>query len=75
MPNYIGDLGIPKEQHARKFERLWPLSDIFQALRRAGLTIEYLGEHPESYWDSFPHLKPEYTGRIPMTFSLLARKP
>lgn len=74
-PNYIGDLGIPIKQHARKFERLWPIAEVFQALRRAGLTTEYFGEHPEAYWNSFPHLKPELIGRIPMTFSLLARKP
>lgn len=74
-PNYIGDLGIPVKQHARKFERLWPIAEVFQALRRTGLTIEYLGEHPDAYWNCFPHLKLELIGRIPMTFSLLARKP
>ena len=73
-PNYIGDIGIPVKQQARKFERLWPIAQVFQALQRAGLTIEYLGEHPDTYWNCFPHLKPELIGRIPMTFSLLARK-
>jgi SAM-dependent methyltransferase len=72
---YIGDtLGIPPEQMARKYEAGWPLMDIFNALRQAGLTIEYLGEHPEEYWDVFPNLRPELRGRVPLTFSLLARK-
>ena len=73
--NYIGDLGIPVEEMAAKYERLWPLGTIFQALHGAGLTIEKLGEHPEPYWDSFPNLKPEFKGLIPLTFSILARKP
>jgi hypothetical protein len=34
-----------------------------------------MGEHPEPYWEEFPHLKAELRGRIPNTFSLLARKP
>lgn len=72
---YIGDLAVPVEQQAVKHERLWPLSAVFGALRRAGLTVEHFGEHREEYWDGFPLLKPELKARIPMTFSLLARRP
>ena len=71
---YIGDIGIPVEQQSRTYECLWPVSSIFQALTRAGLNVIHFGEHPEPYWDKFPHLKPELRGRIPETFSLLARK-
>jgi SAM-dependent methyltransferase len=72
---YIGDsLGIPVEKQAVKYERGWNLMDIVNALIRAGLTIEYLGEHPEPYWDVFPNLKPELHGILPLTFSLIARK-
>ena len=72
---YIGDsLGIPLEQQAVKYERSWTLMEIVNALLRAGLTIEYLGEHPDPYWDVFPNLKPELVGIIPLTFSILARK-
>jgi SAM-dependent methyltransferase len=74
-PSYIGDLGRPVAEHARKHERLWSLAAVFQALRGAGLTIEHLGEHPDPYWNGFPHLRPELARRIPMTFSLLARRP
>lgn len=72
---YIGDLGKPVEQHAVKHERLWPLSAIFTALRRAGLVVELFGEYAEDFWDSFPRLRPEYRGRIPMTFAMVARRP
>ncbi len=72
---YIGDtLNIPVEQQTPKFERGWNLMEIYNALFRAGLSVEYLGEHPEPYWDIFPNLKPELRGIIPLTFSMLARK-
>jgi SAM-dependent methyltransferase len=72
---YIGDLDVPVEQQAVKHERLWPLSAIFGALRGAGLTIVYLGEHREAYWDGFPKLRPALKATLPMTFSMLARRP
>jgi hypothetical protein len=43
---YIGDLDKPADQHARKYERLWPVSAVFQALRRVGLNVEHFGELP-----------------------------
>ncbi len=72
---YIGELDVPVKQQAVKYERLWPLSATFAALRRAGLTVEHFGEHREAYWDGFPLLRPELKVRIPMTFSMLARRP
>jgi SAM-dependent methyltransferase len=71
---YIGDIGIPVEQQARKYECLWPVSSIFQALTRAGLAVVHFGEHPEAFWNEFANLKPELSGRIPNTFSMLAKK-
>ena len=72
---YIGDsLGIPVEKQSVKYERGWNLMEIFNALVSAGLTVEYLGEHPEPYWDIFPNLRPDLRGIIPLTFSILARK-
>jgi SAM-dependent methyltransferase len=72
--SYIGDLGRPLEQHATKHERLWPVADVFQALSAAGLTVEYLGEHPDEYWRSFPNLPESERRKLPMTFSMIARK-
>lgn len=72
---YIGDLGKPAEQHAIKHERLWTLANIFQALVKAGLVVEHLGEHIDEYWISFPNLAETEKVKIPMTFSIIARKP
>ncbi len=74
-PEYIGDLGKSSEEHAVKHERLWTIADIFQALIEAGLVVEHLGEHPDEYWSAFPKLSGEDRRRLPMTFSLIARKP
>lgn len=72
---YIGDAAGPIETLARKYETLWPLATVVQSLLAAGLVLVRLGEHPEAYWDVFPHLRPDLRGRIPLTFSLLMRKP
>ena len=71
---YIGELDVPAEQLAFKYERLWPLSAVFGALRGAGLVVEHFGEHREEFWDEFPLLRPELKARIPMTFSMIARR-
>jgi SAM-dependent methyltransferase len=71
---YIGDLGKPAVQHATKHERLWTIADVFQALVKAGLAVEYLGEHPEEYWSAFPKLNDREKSKIPMTYSIIARK-
>ena len=72
---YIGDLDVPVAEQARKYERLWPLSAIFRSLRRAGLVVECFGEHRDEYWDGFPKLRPALKAAIPMTFSMIARRP
>jgi len=72
---YIGDLGKPVQEHATKHEQLWTVAQVFQALVRAGLSVEYLGEHPDEYWTAFPNLSDADKAKIPMTFSLIARKP
>ena len=74
--SYIGDsLGIAPEAQSPKYEHSWTLAEVFTALSGAGLRVEMVGEHPEPYWDVFPNLLPELRGRIPLTFSMLARKP
>ena len=37
---YIGDLGKPAERHTTKYERLWTIANVFQALVKAGLVVE-----------------------------------
>jgi SAM-dependent methyltransferase len=72
---YIGNLGRPAAEHARKYEQLWPIGAIFAALRRAGLTVDHLGEHPDSYWTAFPNLPPEVVKTFPQTFSISGTRP
>lgn len=73
---YIGEtIGIPVEEQSTHHERLWNLGEIVTALCKAGLVTTYLGEHPEDFWDSLPNIPAEQKARIPLTFSLLARKP
>ncbi len=62
-------------QSSPVYERLWPLATVFQALRRAGLVVEHLGEYPDSYWNCFPSLRPEVRGQVPLTFAMVARRP
>jgi hypothetical protein len=74
--SYIGDtLGVPVENQAPKYERVWPTSAVFNALTGAGLAVERFGEHPDEYWETFPKIAPERRRKIPQTYSLLARKP
>src|SRR5215210_5072698 len=63
--NYIGDLGKPAEALHEKHERCWPPATVFEALTRAGLVVEQLGEHAEQYWDEMPNLNPGLRGRLP----------
>ncbi len=72
---YIGDLGKAADEHAAKHARLWPLAAVFAAVRGAGLVVEHLGEHAERYWDNFARLPDDLRRRLPLTFSILARRP
>lgn len=72
---YIGDLGLGPGELAQKWERAWPPSAVFTALRGAGLVVEHFGEHEEGYWSEFPNLDDEVRRTLPLTYSLVARKP
>ena len=72
---YIGDMGKPVEEMAVMHERGWTLSDVFNAVHDAGLTIEYLGEHKEGYWSEREYMPEGIRDAVPYTFSLLAGKP
>ena len=71
---YLGDLGKDDSQHTVKHARLWPIGDVFQALTGAGFVVEYLGEHNDEYWASFPKLSAVDKATLPLTFSILARR-
>ena len=72
---YIGDLGKPVEEHATKYERVWRLDQIVNAVLGSGLNLLKLEEHPNSFWDTYPNMDPDTVRRIPQTMSLLAERP
>lgn len=72
---YIGDLGRKVEEHAPKYERMWRLGQVVNAVLGAGLRLLRLDEHPETFWDVFPNMSPDLVRRLPQTYSLLASKP
>jgi SAM-dependent methyltransferase len=55
-------------------ERQNTLSTIVMTCRRAGLEIEHLEEHPEPFWRPEGVTAAAWDGRVPNTFSLLARR-
>ena len=72
---YIGDLGKPVEEHATKYERIWRVDQIVNALLGAGLHLLKIEEHPDLFWDTFPKMDPDLIRRLPQTISLLAVSP
>ncbi len=73
-PKYVGDVGIPVEMLAEKYERAWPISDVMNALLDNGLLLTRFQEHPDPYWEEFPHLSEEERRRFPNTYSLFMQK-
>ena len=73
-PTYIGELAKPKEELSRKYESQKTFAQVLNPLLGAGLRLEKLEEHAETYWDQFPKLPPQTVARLPNTFSLLMRK-
>lgn len=60
---------------ATKYERMWRLGQIVNAVIGAGLKLERIDEHPDLFWDRFPNMAPDLVRRMPQTFSLLASRP
>lgn len=73
--SYIPELSGDARDQSWKFEQQWPVSAVVMAVRRAGLVIEILGEHPGGYWDIFPGVPAEALQKFPMILTLMARKP
>lgn len=88
LPPTVGNYADPTAL-VTKTEYSWPhsISDVVMALVRAGLQLEELREHDHAVWRAFPFLFEEGEGhhrrwrmppdrpRIPLMFSLRARKP
>ena len=74
-PEYIDRLSIPDGQQHWKFARAWTLGEILTALLRAGLRLEQVAEHPVDWWAGHRDVRPDERGRVPLSFSVVARRP
>jgi SAM-dependent methyltransferase len=74
-PEYIDRLSIDEPDQAWKFARSWTLGEIVTALLGAGLRLERVAEHPTDWWGGHADVRPEERGRVPLSFSILARGP
>ena len=73
-PAYIDRLSIPDAEQSWKFARAWTIGEVVTAIVRAGLRLEQLAEHPVDWWAGHGDVRPEERGRIPLSFSVVARR-
>ena len=73
-PEYIDRLSIPEPEQAWKFARSWTLGEVLTALAGAGLRFERIAEHPTDWWGGHDDVRPEERGRIPLSYSVVARR-
>jgi SAM-dependent methyltransferase len=52
----------------------WTLGQVVTTVIEAGLEIRHLGEYPEPFWRAGGVAAAAWSGRLPNTFSLLARR-
>jgi SAM-dependent methyltransferase len=74
-PEYIDHLSIPDAEQSWKFARAWTIGEVVTALVGAGLRLEQLAEHPIDWWGGHADVLPEERGRVPLSFSIVARRP
>ncbi len=72
---YIDRLSIADGDQSWKFARAWTLGEVITALLGAGLRLERVTEHPIDWWGGHADVRDEDRGRIPLSFSVLARGP
>ena len=73
-PAYIDRLSIPDAEQSWKFARAWNIGEVVTAIVGAGLRLEQLAEHPVDWWSGHGDVRPEELGRIPLSFSIVARR-
>ncbi len=74
-PEYIDRLAIIEGDQSWKFARSWTLGEVITALLGAGLRLERVTEHPVDWWGGHADVRAEERGRIPLSFSVVARGP
>jgi len=73
-PEYIDKLSIPDTEQSWKFARAWTLGEVITALLGSELRLERVMEHPIDWWGGHADVLPEERGRVPLSFSVLARR-
>lgn len=73
-PEYIDRLSVPDADQHWKFARAWTLGEVVTAIARAGLVIDELAEHPLDWWGGHADAMPSERGRVPLSFSIVARR-
>lgn len=71
---YIDRLSIADDDQSWKFARAWTLGEVVTAIARTGLRLESLAEHPVDWWAGHEDAAPAERGRIPLSFSIVARR-
>jgi SAM-dependent methyltransferase len=74
-PEYIDRLSIAEDDQTWKFARAWTLGEVITSLLQAGLRLERVAEHPIDWWGGHADVRDEDRGRIPLSFSVVARGP
>jgi SAM-dependent methyltransferase len=74
-PEYIDRLSIADADQSWKFARAWTLGEVITSLLQAGLRLERVAEHPIDWWGGHADVRVEDRGRIPLSFSVVARGP
>jgi SAM-dependent methyltransferase len=74
-PEYIDRLSVADEDQSWKFARAWTLGEVITALVQAGLRLDRVTEHPIDWWGGHDDVRDEDRGRIPLSFSIVARGP
>jgi SAM-dependent methyltransferase len=72
---YIDRLSLDDGDQSWKFARSWTLGEILTAMLGAGLRLERIVEYPTDWWGGHGDVRSEERGRIPLSFSVLARRP
>ena len=73
-PEYIDRLSLRDDDQAWKFARAWTLGEIVTPILGSGLRVERFAEHPTDWWNGHADVRADERGRIPLSFSVLARR-
>lgn len=74
-PEYIERLSLGDAEQSWKFARAWTLGEVITALLGSGLRLERVAEHPVDWWGGHHDVRPEERGRIPLSYSIVGRRP